>query len=250
MDTIINDDPGEDSDSDDETAAGADLNGLDLDDWKEHMAAWVFYAAPGEGAPEQLVRVFCGDGEGSKDTATALGQVVDEIRSALWTERQGEAEDVEKIRKVEEAGDYPMAYNMRLAQGLYAQSKFKQMRSHLFEKLDTGLHDLKLARQAKVDDGTFVAAKVHYKAKSAKSRKREGQGKGSTSKGSKGSGTGKGHQETKSVGVLKGCTKEAAPSVAAAKAKLALDAAKDIKDAVGGSAAEVMAESSQTASAK
>ena len=221
----------------------------------------MFYATPGERAPEQLIRVFCGDGEGAIETALALGVVVDQLRDALWLERQGEAEDVAKIQAVEAAGEMDKAYNMRSAQGLYAASVFQQMRGLLFTKLDFGLNDLKTLRQEKVDAGTFVAATdVQY----ARKQRDHPTGKGGSARKGKGPGGGKGHQDTAAPAatVKKASTKDAAaekaaavatskaaPAVAAAKAKLALDTAKDIKEAVGGSAAEVMAESSQTASA-
>ena len=244
---------GGESDSDDDTTAGTEINGLELDEWKEHMAAWVFQATPGEAAPAQLVRVFCGDGEGKAETAAALGLVVDQIRDALWTERQGEAEDVAKIQAFEAAGDLLTAYNMRYAQGLYAQDKYKQMRAHLFTKLDFGLNDLKALRQAKVEDGSFVAAK---EVGSYKLKKRAGLaavGKGAPKKGTKGSGAGKGGAGKAAVQEIrkpqsKEAAKEANAAVAATKAKL-LESAKDIKTVSGESASDAVAESSQTAAA-
>ena len=254
MDAPNFDDGGGISDSDDETSPGTEIDGVELDDWKEHMAAWVFQATPGEAAPSQLVRVFCGDGEGTTETAAALGQVVDQIRDALWIERQGEAEDVAKIQQVEAEGNLLMAYNMRAAQGLYAQDKYRQMRDHLFVKLDLGLNELKILRQAKVEDGSFVAAKDVGRYKLTKREFLAAVGKGGKG-GAKSSTAGKGNSAVpakEADNVKKLQSKEAAKetkaaTVAAAKAKLQ-QSAEDVKTAVGGSAAEVVAESSQAAS--
>ena len=237
------------SDDDGETTADTELNGLDLEDWKEHMAAWVFQASHGEAAPTQLVRVFCGDGEGKDETAAALGAVVDKIRNDQWAEIQGEAKDIAKIQAIEATGDMAKAYSMRQEQGQYAMDRYKQMRAQLFAKLDIGLNDLKILRQAKVDDGTFVAATgIRYKLK-----KREGAaGAKGVKKGGKGTSKGSADKDTKPKKLGKKDTvadkKNAAASVAAAKAKVQ-ESVTEIKAAVGDSAQAVAAEASLLVSA-
>ena len=232
----------EDSGSDNETSPGTEVDGLELDEWKEHMVSWVFQATYGEPAPRQLVHIFCGDGEGSAETEAALGLVVDQIRNALWIEQQGEANDLAKILECEATGDMVAAYNMRVAQGLYASDKLQQMRAGLLVNLDFALSNLKNLRQAKVEDGSFVAAKgVHYK---LKTRAGVAPGKGSAAKGT---GGGKGSQETARKITKKATKKEIADTNAEKEAKVRVakdkvSASSDIQAAAGENAADVVAE--------
>ena len=141
------------------------------------------------------------------------------------------------------------AYNMRVAQGFYAKEKLQQMRSHLLVKLDLGLNDLKILRQAKVEDGSFVAAKgVHYK---LKARAGVAPGKGSAAKGT---GGGKGSQETARKITKKVTKKEIADTNAEKEAKVRaakdkVSASSDIQAAAGENAADVVAELGAAAAA-
>ena len=83
---------------------------------------------------------------------------MDIIRNALWEEQLGVAKDAEAIRTVEATGDMAAGYQMRCAQGLYAQHRFAGLRDNLYQRLDAALEEVNKSRQKRVDAGTFVAA--------------------------------------------------------------------------------------------
>ena len=162
-----------DSESDAETIADTAVD--TYDEWREHMAKWVFFAAHGEPAPEALVRFFCGVGDDAAATAATLGKVVDEIRDKCWAERLGEASDMAAIQAVQDAGDMAKAYEMRKAQGMYAADRFTKLQAELLSKLDAGLEKLRTERTGKVKSGKFVAAaNIKIAAKKGGARKVKG----------------------------------------------------------------------------
>ena len=149
---------GDDDEDCSDAETEADVAICSIDDWREHMVRWVFYAAHSEAAPLELVRYFCGEGEDAPATEKALGKVVDEIREKCWVERLAEASDMAAIQAVQDSGDMVKAYQMRQAQGMYAADKFAEIRAELLGKLDQGMEALNSERQGKVKAGKFVDA--------------------------------------------------------------------------------------------
>ena len=142
--------------SDDETVVDIEIDNLET--WKERMALWVFEATYGEAAPPQLVEFFCGSGDEASEIAKKLSDQVEGIRNKIWEEQLGAASDAEAIRQVE-LTDMAAGYQMRCAQGLYANARFKDIQGGLYQQLDAALEEVTKSRQNLVDSGKFIAVK-------------------------------------------------------------------------------------------
>ena len=172
MDKVNYDDEGgnnadEDAElSDAETEAGVEITSLE--EWKQHVAQWVFQSQPGDTPQESVIKYF--NVWGDDETNKTLTQKITEIRDRSLSERMADISDSQAILDMEATGDTQAGYAMRIQRGLYSRAKFNELLTALRSEIDKAVLDLQAKRAEDIESGK-VKESAKCKATKGKSDK-------------------------------------------------------------------------------